>query len=211
MVEIIPSINVQTFEEAQEKIRKVEPHVSWCHLDVTDGVFSKHLTWHNPLDLPRLHTTLLAEAHLMIEKPEEQIDSWLTEPIKRVIVHLEAARDVPFLIERCREADRKIGLAIRPDTFWGKLQPWFGKVDLFLILGVNPGPSGQKMAEDTLDKVRHIRQECPDCLIEIDGGVNFETAKPAIDAGANILVAGSVIFGYTDMKEGIARLKQPTD
>lgn len=207
MVEIISSINAPTFEEVQEKIRRVEPHVSWCHLDVTDGVFSKHLTWHDPLDLPRLETTLLAEAHLMIEKPEETIDQWLVEPIKLVIAHLEASRDIAFLIERCRSANREVGLAIRPDTFWAKLKPWFGKVDLVLLLAVNPGPSGQKMDPETFDKIRHIRQECPDCLIEVDGGVNFETAPEAIAAGADILVAGSVIFTYDNLKEAVARLK----
>ena len=206
MVEIVPSINAPTFEEAQARIEKAESYVSWCHLDVTDGIFSKHLTWHNPLDLPRLQTTLNAEVHLMVEKPEEVIDQWLVEPVKRAIVHLEASRDIPFIIDQCRNAGREIGLAIRPDTFWGKLQPWFGKVDLFLVLGVNPGPSGQKMAEDTLDKIQHIRAECPDCGIEVDGGVNFETAPSAAQAGADILVAGSVIFSHTNIGEAVQRL-----
>ena len=104
MIEIIPSINTPTFEEVQNKIKIIEPYVQWCHLDVTDGIFSKHLTWHNPADLPRLQTKLKAEVHLMVENPEKHIGQWLLSPIKRIIVHWEAAKDIDFIIKKCREA-----------------------------------------------------------------------------------------------------------
>ena len=87
-IEVIPSINVPTFEEVKERIAKVEPYVKWCHLDVTDGVFSKHLTWHDPRDLPALDTKLNVEVHLMVADPEKILDQWLVKPVKRVIVHL---------------------------------------------------------------------------------------------------------------------------
>ena len=94
MVEVIPSINCQTFEEVQERVKKIEPYVSWCHLDVTDGIFSKHTTWNNPADVSFLDTKLKAEVHLMVQEPEKIIDQWLIRPIRRVIVHLEAVKDV---------------------------------------------------------------------------------------------------------------------
>ena len=210
MIEIIPSINVSTFDEVQERVKKVEPYVSWCHLDVTDGVFSKHLTWHDPRDLPTLKTKLNVEAHLMIMEPEKSIDQWLVEPIKRAIVHLEAAGDIGLIIAKCREAGREVGLAINPETFWGKLVPWLEKVDLVQVLAVSPGPSGQKMGEEALDKIRHLRAACPGCIIEADGGINLATAAPAIEAGANILVAGSAIFSGDNVKQAIENLRGST-
>ena len=229
MVVIIPSINAPTLEEVQNKIKQVEPYVQWCHLDVTDGIFSKHLTWHNPADLPLLDTKLKVEVHLMVENPEKHIGQWLARPvrspmpkasadakgrltsngvnpIKRVIVHLEAAKDIDFIIQKCREAGVEIGLAIRPDTFWGKLKPWLKKIDLIHILAVSPGPSGQKMAEDTYDKLKHLREACPDCQIEIDGGVGPENIDKLKQAGADILVIGSAIFNNPDPAKELAEL-----
>ena len=209
MIEIIPSINAATFTEVQERIAKIEPFVSWCHLDVTDGVFSKHPTWNDPRDLPHLRTTLKCEAHLMIAEPEKVIEQWFVEPIRRVIVHLEAAKDPESIIKKCRSAGREIGLAINPETSWEVLKPWFGKADLFLPLGVPPGASGQKPDWDIiLGKIAAIRQACPSCIIEADGGVNADTASRAQDAGANILVAGSAIFAAPDIGEAVSNLKK---
>ncbi len=210
MVEIIPSINVPTFEEVQERIQKVEPYVSWCHLDVTDGVFSKHLTWHDPVDLERLDTELNVEVHLMVMEPEKVVRQWLVAPIKRVIVHVEAVRDPEFIIKKCRDAGVEVGFAVNPETFWGKLQPWFEKVDLLQVLAVSPGPSGQKMAEGALDKIRHLRSACPRCIIEADGGVNFETAPQAAAAGADFLIAGGAIFNSSNIEQAIKTLRGST-
>lgn len=207
MIEIIPSINVPTFEEVQQRIARVEGHVSWCHLDVTDGIFSKHITWHNPSDLPLLDTKLNVEVHLMIEWPEKVIDQWLIKPIKRVIVHLEASKDIDSIISRCRSTGIEIGLAIRPDTFWDTLTPWLQKVDLIQILAVNPGPSGQEMTEKIVDNVAHLRTACKECILEVDGGINPDTAKRVRDAGADIVVSAGYIFSSADIGEAINRLK----
>ena len=211
MIEIIPSINAPTFEEVEERILKVEPFVSWCHIDVTDGVFSTYPTWRNPADLAQLHTALNIEAHLMIAKPHESIDRWLVPPIKRVIVHLEAMLNTECLtlIEKCHTAGREVGLAINPDTAWTAFEPWFGKADIFLPLGVPPGASGQSVNWDlVLGKIAAIRQACPSCIIEADGGVNKETASRARDAGATLLVAGSAIFDAPDIGGAIAVLQR---
>ncbi|QQG45387.1 MAG: hypothetical protein HYW89_00400 [Candidatus Sungiibacteriota bacterium] len=206
-IEIIPSINVRTFEEVQERVKKVEPYVKWCHLDVTDGIFSKHLTWHNPADLPLLDTKLNVEVHLMVSEPEKVIDQWLVKPIKRVIVHLEAVSDIDLIVKKCREADVEVGLAINPETFWGKLEPWFKKVDIYQTLAVHPGPSGQQIQEEIYDKIIHIRKSCPGCIIEVDGGINPETAKKAVESGANLLVAGAYIFNSFDIQTAVNQLK----
>jgi len=206
-MEIIPAINAPTFEEVKDKIKKVEPYVNWCQLDITDGVFTKHLTWHDPRDLSSLETKLNVEVHLMIVNPEKAIDQWLVKPVKRVIVHLEAASDPYFIIERCRAAGVEVGLAISPETFWGKLEPWFGKVDLIQLLAVYPGPSGQQIQDEVFDKVIHIHKSCPECIIEMDGGITPKTVKKAAEYGAELFVAGSFIFKSPDIKKAIEELK----
>lgn len=207
MVEIIPSINSAAFAGVKEKIVKVEPYVKWCHLDVTDGIFSRHLTWHDPRDLLNFETKLNLEAHLMINKPEKNLDQWFIKPVKRIIVHLEAISDIDLIIKKCRESNIEIGLAINPETFWGRLKPWLDKIDMLLVLAVHPGPSGQKMGEESVDKIKHLRKECQKCIIEIDGGVNLETAKVVRQAGANLLVAGSYIFNSGDIPKAIEELR----
>ncbi len=208
MTKIIPSINAATFAEVQDRIAKVENYVSWCHLDVTDGVFSAHPTWRDPADLPRLQTKLKCEAHLMIADPDKVIEQWLVEPIRRVIVHLEVTKNPEFIIQKCRAAGREIGFAINPDTSWEMLQPWLGKVDLVLPLGVPPGASGQQPDWPAiLGKIAAIRQACLSCIIEVDGGVNEKTAAAAAAAGASILVAGSAIFDAPDIAAIIQRLR----
>ena len=207
MTEIIPSINAPTFPEVQALIATVEPHVSWCHLDVTDGIFSKHLTWHDPADLSLLDTKLNVEVHLMVQEPEKIIEHWLVSPIKRVIVHLEASKDIDLIVEKCKQAGIECGLAIRPDTFWGTLEPWFEKVNFFQFLAVNPGPSGQQMNEEIVDKIAHLREACPLCIIEVDGGINPDTAKRARETGANLLVSSGYIFSHSDIESAIKELK----
>ena len=208
MPEIILSINVETFEEVQERIKKVEPFVSWCHIDVTDGVFSPHPTWHEPADLLLLSTKLNVEVHLMINEPEKVIDQWLVYPVKRVIVHIEATKDLDYIIRASHRANVQVGIAINPDTGWGEIEYWYERVDLILILGVYPGPSGQAMHGLTIEKIKHVRTFCNQCIIEVDGGVNFDTASRAIEAGANILTAASIIFSSADIKKTIEKLKR---
>lgn len=205
--QVIPSINAPTFLEVQERIKKIEPFVQWCHIDVTDGIFSKYPTWNSPEDLPRLETSLNVEVHLMVAVPEKTIDQWLVPPVRRVIVHCEAMKDPDLIIQKCREAGTEIGFAIAPETAPEKFEPWFGKVDMVQTLGVHPGPSGQKVDWPLmLGKIRHIRERCKSCIIELDGGVNPETAKKAREAGANIFVAGAYIYNSQNIEESIKAL-----
>lgn len=184
-------------------------------MDVTDGVFSKHATWRDPTDLARLETKLKCEAHLMIMEPEKVIKQWLVEPVRRIIVHLEAVggqmcdTECLTMIKKCHDAGREIGFAINPETSWEALKPWFGKVDLVLPLGVSPGASGQSADWPAiLGKIAAIRQACPSCIIEADGGVNMKTAAATAAAGANLLVAGSAIFDAPDIAEAITNFRQ---
>lgn len=211
MVEIIPSINVLDFAEAKSKIKKVEPYVKWAHLDVSDGVFTKHVSWHEPKDLVGLKTKLKLEVHLMVDRPERGIEEWLIGPVSRVIFHQEATKDHRLLIDKIRDTKKEAGMAIKPDTPWLKLFPYLRKVDVLQLLAVPPGPSGQEFGEEIFHKLGHIRSLCKSCIIEVDGGVNKRLAPRLVKDGANLLVAGKAIFdpsaGGENIKKAINELK----
>jgi len=206
VAEVIPSINVKTFEGIKERIHLVEPHVQWCHLDVTDGFFSSHETWRNPKDLLDLETGLNIEVHLMVSNPDAVIDDWLIPPIKRVIVHAEVVRDFDLIREKCRDRGIEIGIAINPDTPVEAFSPYIGKADLYLCLAVSPGPSGNPMSQNTIEKIVSFRKYCQECIIEVDGGVNPETGAAAVKAGANFLVSGNYIFSSGSIENAITSL-----
>ncbi len=205
-IEIIPTINTDSFEEVKRKIKLVEPYSKWAQLDICDGTFTKNTTWHNPEDLLSLNTKLKIEAHLMIGDIEKKIDSWLIAAVNRIIFHLEAAKDPDFVIKKCRETKKEVGIAIGPDIPWTKLAPFMGKIDLIQVLGVYPGLAGQKFQEENLDKIRHLRKEFPNCIIEVDGGMDFKAAKKAIKARANIINAATAISGAENIKKAIEKL-----
>lgn len=207
MTEIIPAINAETFEEVKKRIKLVEPFSSWVQLDVADGTFTKNTTWHKAEDLLALETSLKIEVHLMIDDIEEKIENWLIAPVKRIIFHLETVKDPDFVLEKIKKAGKEVGIAIGPDTPWTKLVPYLEKIDLIQILGVYPGLAGQKFQEECFDKIRHLRKERPNCIIEVDGGMDRETAKKAVEAGANIIVAACAIFDSGDIKKAIEELK----
>ena len=149
MVEIIPSINVSDFDELKKRIKKVEPYAKWAHLDVSDGVFTKHVSWHEPKDLVWIKTKLKLEVHLMTDRPERTIEEWLIRPVSRIIFHQEATKDHRLLIDKIHKAKKEAGMAIKPDTPWLKLFPYIKKVDMFQLLAVSPGPSGQEFRRNS--------------------------------------------------------------
>ena len=207
MAEIIPSINVDNFEEAVWRIKLVEPYVNWVHLDVSDGIFTKHTSWHNPADLIGFDTKVKIEVHLMVDKPETKIDEWLLTSAQRFIFHQESTKNHDLIIERIHKAEKEAGVAIKPDTPWLKLFPYFGKVELVQLLAVPPGPSGQKFSEEIIHKLGHVKSTCHPCKVEVDGGVKLDNAQGLIKEKANILVVGKAIFEAKDPVDAIEKFK----
>lgn len=195
MIQIIPAINVEKFEDLVKQVRAVEPYAGWVHFDVADGTFTPNVTWCEPFDLLDFKTDLFIEAHLMVAEPEKKIDRWLVPWVRRVIVHFEAIRDLDGLIKKCRKAKVEIGVAINPETPEGVLRPFCEKVDLVQILAVKPGLAGQQFDEKALKKIHHLRRICPLSPMEVDGGIKVGLARQAVRAGADILVSASAIFG----------------
>ncbi|TSC79723.1 MAG: ribulose-phosphate 3-epimerase [Parcubacteria group bacterium Gr01-1014_29] len=206
-VEIIPSINAETFAEVQKKIRLVEPYVSWVHLDVADGSFTDITLWHNPDDLLEFQTPLFIEVHLMLDRIDERADEWLKPNVRRLIFHREASRDPDTVIEACRRADIQPGIAIRPDTPVEDVFPYLAKIDLVQTLAVVPGRAGQKFIPETLSKISALRYACSACRVEVDGGIDTNTALQVVRAGADTLVVASAIFNTSDIKKAVEELR----
>ena len=187
----------------------MEPHVSWVHVDVSDGVFASIMIFNDPAALIGLESRANIELHLMIDKPEEHLTDWLKTPAKRFLVHVESTKDFCAVWEKLTAAGVETGLAMKPETPLEEYDPHAEFVKYVLILGVTPGPSGQHMQHDIINKVMHLRHKHPRCTIEIDGGVSLPlgTAKKAIEAGANVLVSGYDIFSSNDIAKTIERFR----
>lgn len=205
---IIPAVNAQTFEEVQKKIKLVEPYVLWAHLDIADGTFAKNTLWHNLLDFATIETEINIELHFMMDRIEERIDHWLNILVKRVIFHIDGSKDPGFVIERCHKNKTEVGIAISPNESIAKAMAFKDRVAFFQILGVQPGLSGQKIDENTFERIKEVRKFCPQCIIEVDGGMNKETIPKAMSAGANVIVSASAIFDSgKNIKDAIEELK----
>lgn len=209
--QLIPAINADSFEELTRRVRMLEPlaekyGITTVHIDVADGTFTENSIWHDAKDLVGFETPLELEMHLMLTDMDTRIEEWLFRPVSRIIFHVEAAHDPAFVIQKCREADTGVGIAVRPETSCELTKPYWQTVDCIQLLSVIPGRAGQAMDAGTPDKIRALRHACPSCIIVVDGGVSADNARGIIDAGANGLVAASAIFGSDDIEKAIEAL-----
>lgn len=209
-VEIIPAINATSLEEIEEKINLVSSFSEWVHLDVADGSFTPNILWNEPGKLEDIETDLKIEIHLMVLNPEYVFEKWLGKNTKRIIFNLETINNFDFLSRECRKRGTEIGLSITPDTSYIALKPYLDplrRIDLAQILSVSPGAAGQKFEEDSFEKISALRAFSPNCVIEVDGGINPDIAKKAVLAGADILVSSSYVWSGDNIKERIKSLK----
>lgn len=185
----------------------------WAHLDVMDGMFVPNLTFGAPvIKCARKCSDLPFDAHLMIEDPVRYVKDFADAGCDSVTVHAEADGDIMAAIDKIKELGMRAGITINPPTDVHALDPYLGKVDLVLIMTVNAGFGGQKFHPECLPKIEYVRkwakEHNPDLDISVDGGINRETGKQCVDAGANVLVAGSALFKLKDMGPEIAVWKK---
>ena len=196
---VIPVVNVQDAEEAHKRVKTAAEFSDLIHLDISDGVFTPHISWGSPEELEsvmRQVSGVKIEIHLMVSNPEAVIDAWLrTGLVKRAIIHLEAMTDSVYLLEKCQKYGVEAMLAINPGTEAERLLAHASDFQYFQLLAVPPGPAGQEIAPGIIDKIKFIRRNIPNAIIEIDGGIVPATAKLVKEAGADIVVSGSYIFG----------------
>jgi ribulose-phosphate 3-epimerase len=205
-VKIAPSILSADFGKLGEEIFSVEPYVDLLHVDVMDGHFVPNITI-GPLVVASIHSKLPLDLHLMIEHPEQYLEDFVKAGASSITVHQEACTHLHRVIQQIKSLGVKAAVSINPATPVDMIREVLDDVDMVLVMSVNPGFGGQKFIQNVLGKIRELRTLKPDLDIEVDGGVNAETAKLCVEAGANILVAGSYIFGAKDRKAAIQALK----
>ena len=207
MIKIAPSILSADFTRLGEQVQEVEAAgVDRVQIDVMDGRFVPNITFGTQaVSSLRPLTRLTLETHLMVEPPEDFIESFAAAGADTIIIHQEATPHLHRAIQQIHALGKKAGVAINPSTPALLLSEVLGSLDLVLVMTVNPGFGGQEFIMETLPKIRQVRRWIEekelDCEVEVDGGINVETARLVIDAGANVLVAGSSVYGC---KEGVA-------
>lgn len=207
MVEIIPSILVKTKEEFLSKILAVENLTERVHLDIADGIFVPNMTISGFEEVESIETTLEFEAHLMVSKPENHIVRWLETPVDTFTFHIEATQKAQEIIEKAKEAEKRIGIALNPETPISAIEPFVNQIDFVHFMTVEPGFYGSKFVEAVLDKISDFHYFYPDKPIVADGGINPETAEKTIQAGANTLIVGSYIWNSKDIAKALTELK----
>lgn len=205
-MEILPAINCPDLACAKERIKKAEAFSEWIHLDVVDGKFAPPVTWGNPEEFAALKTPLKLEVHLMVEDPEGALDGWLRAGAKRVVVHLESLKDPVYVLAKCKKFGAEAFLGLNPATEAERALAHAGDFAGFLVLAVFPGYSGQPLQDDALLKIGRIKAQAPNAIIEVDGGVNAETAPRIKAAGADILISASHIFSAANPEDAYRAL-----
>ncbi len=218
MRQIIPAIITSDenpdndFKELKAKFEKLEPFLAefdnWVQIDITDGKFVPTKTDVDLEDLRYFTERANVEFHLMIDRPEEVIGEWARLGSKRIIFHIEAAKDPRKIIDICDGQGIEIGLAINPETAVTLLEPWINSVDLIMFMGVHPGRGGQEFIPEVLDKIKWLRWNFPDVKIEIDGGVRIANIDELKSAGVDVFVIGSGILRAPDVKGALDELKE---
>ncbi|CAH2713305.1 MULTISPECIES: ribulose-phosphate 3-epimerase [Neobacillus] len=213
MVKIAPSILSADFSKLGEEILAVEKAgADYIHIDVMDGHFVPNITI-GPLIVEAIRpiTKLPLDVHLMIENPDQYIEAFAKAGADYITVHVEACRHLHRTIQNIKSFGIKAGVVLNPATPVESIQHIVGDIDMVLLMSVNPGFGGQKFIPEVLPKIRKVKEMAEEkglaLEIEIDGGVNQETANLCIEAGANVLVAGSAIYNQPDYAKAISLLR----
>ncbi len=210
---VAPSILSADFNNLGNDIQMINSSdADYIHCDVMDGVFVPNISFGIPIieHVKKIATKPL-DVHLMIVNPDQYIEKFKKAGASILTVHYEACPHLHRTVNQIKQAGMKASVCLNPHTPVHLLEDFISELDMVLLMSVNPGFGGQSFIESTYEKVRKLRKlidkKNPSCLIEVDGGVNYETGTKLVEAGANVLVAGSFVFGADDPVDTIHNLK----
>ncbi len=214
-IQISPSILSADFSQLGNEIRRLENvGADMIHVDVMDGHFVPNLTIGPPvISSLKKQSSIIFDVHLMISPVHKYIQAYSDAGADIITIHPEATKDLDLSISKIKKLNKKVGISLNPETKVDVIINYLNKIDLVLIMSVNPGFGGQKFMPEVLDKVKRLKEiqekQKLDFDIEIDGGINFDNSKKVIEAGANILVSGTTIFKSNDgdIKKNIELLR----
>lgn len=225
-IQIFPSILSGDFGKLADEAKRLEAsHADGIHIDVMDGHFVPNLTLGpQAVSAIRKATSLFLDVHLMIYNPYDFIEAFASAGADRITFHFESTEDVEDTLQFIRRCGKKAGLSFRPETSFSMIPQYLTQCDMVLIMTVSPGFGGQEFMHDMVEKIHLTREYCdrhairqggivkqgPNWLpfdIQVDGGINCETAKICSDAGANILVSGNYLFKQKDLTKAISSLR----
>ncbi len=215
-MEIIPSIVPKHFYDIEERIRSLEGHVSWVHLDIADGVFAGPATWpytEGGVDgalaaLRELKASISIEVHLMVNNPEDKLDQWMDTPVKRIVIHHESSDDIEDALLILDMSRVRPGLAISYDTPIDAISEHAERFDCLELMSIKRlGHSGEPFESGILAKIAEVKKKYPNTIITVDGGISEENIKSVIDAGADNVIVGHVIAESAHPAETILKLR----
>ena len=220
MLKIAPSILSADFTKLGSEVNEcLAGGAEYIHFDVMDGIFVPNISIGIPvLKSLRRGTSAFLDVHLMIDRPVRYVKAFCDAGADLVTFHVESDKpeDISRAIDIVKGCGRKVGLSVKPGTPAEAVYPYIGKLDLVLVMTVEPGFGGQRFLADQLPKLAELRRLIDErdlrCLLEVDGGIDAVTAREAVRAGADVLVAGSAVFGRSDRAAAIAALRgEPTN
>lgn len=210
---IAPSILAADFANLEREVNMLNnSQADWLHIDIMDGVFVPNISMGIPVvEAIKRHARKPMDVHLMIVEPERYVEAFQKAGAQTISVHIEACKHLHRNIQQIKSLGCKAGVAVNPHTSVLELESIIHDIDLVCLMSVNPGFGGQKFIEHTYEKVKTLRglidQRKSQALIEIDGGVNLQNAKPLLEAGADVLVAGNFVFSSPNPTAVITQLK----